>query len=348
MKSILRITIVVLIVLGIGCGLVWGFLAGRSDKTADADSDASIGTPSRVVQEAGKTVLTFDAQAQHENGIALTTLIAERRNAEAQATGVVLQLQPLLDLKTSYNTALTDIAKAGAASQASQAEYKRLVELNRGGQNISEKAVEAAQAAAESDGATLRNAQQSLAVLKDSMQLRWGAAIANWLQQGSPQLGALVAQRLYLLQVTAMGGGTWTPPAYAMVQFPDGAHASAHLVSAIPQLDPRLQAPSFLYTAAAHPGLIPGMNLSVTLPSGPARDSVVVPYSAIVWWQGNAWCYVEEAAGKFTRERVFTGNPAPTGWFVSEGISAGAQVVTKGAQTLLSEEFHSQIQADQD
>ena len=348
MKQSLRILLVLVIVLGIGGALVAGFVAAKSEQTADTDSEAKIQGPGRVLQQGGKTVLSFDAQAQRENGIAATTLEAEHWREEAQATGIVLQLQPLLDLKMSYNTARMEITKAWAAAQASEAELKRLQELNRGSENVSEKAVEAAQAAAESDQATLTNAQQSLAVLKNSIELKWGAAVATWLEDGSPQLSALVAQREFLVQVTAIGGASLTPPPLATMQLANKMHAEAHLLSSLPQLDPRLQAPSFLYSVGAHPGLVPGMNLAVALPAGPLRSGVIVPESAVVWWQGEAWCYVEAPAGKFTRVEVPTGNPAPGGWFVSEGIPPGTQVVSKGAQTLLSEEFHSVIQMDED
>lgn len=348
MKPFLRILIVCLIVAGIAGALVWEFLAGRSEQSAEAKNEASVEAPSRVASEDGKTVLAFDQQSQHANGIAVSTVAADRRSAEVQANGVVLQLQPLLDLKTSYNSAQMDVAKARAAAQASQAEYQRLRQLNQGGQNVSDKAVEAARATSESDAAVLQNAEQSLAMLKSSLPLHWGMIIARWLEQGSPQLDALLTQRMVLLQVTSVDAGAWTAPVQATIQLPDGAHASAHLISPVPQVDPRLQAPSFLYIVSAHPGLIPGINLPLFLPSGPARDGVIVPYGAVVWWQGHAWCYVEESPGKFTRQEVSTANPSPTGWFVNEGIAAGARVVTAGAQTLLSEEFRSQIQADQD
>jgi hypothetical protein len=348
MKPVLRTIALCAIAFGIAGGLIWGFLAGRKEQTAEAQREAPVQAPSRVATEGGKTVLTFDEQSQHANRIAVTALASERRSAETQATGVVLQLQPLLDLKTSYNAAVMDIAKARAAAEASQAEYQRLLQLNQGGQNVSEKAVETARAASESDTAVLRNSQQSLAVLKSSLQLHWGATVANSLEQGSPQLDALFAQRTYLLQVTATSDAAGTASSNAMVQFRDGAHADAHLISALPQLDPRLQAPSFLYTVSAHPSLVPGINLPVFLPSGSLHSGVIVPYSAVVWWQGHAWCYVEEQPGKFTREEVFMANPTPAGWFQSEGIAMGARVVTAGAQTLLSEEFRSQIQADQD
>lgn len=348
MKPILRLVIVCIFTLGIAGGLIWGFLSGRSEQAAEAERDAPVEAPSRISSDGGKTILTFDEQAQRANAIAITTLAAGRRTAETQATGVVLQLQPLLDLKTSYNAALMDIAKARAAATASQAEYKRLVELNQGGQNVSAKAVEGARAASESDAAVFENAEQSLAVLKISMRLHWGATVAAWLEQGAPQLDALLAQRTYLLQVTATVAGGVTAPADATVQFPDNTHSIAHLISALPQLDPRLQAPSFLYVVYARAGLVPGITLPVFLPAGPLRNGVVVPYAAVVWRQGRAWCYVEESPHKFTRYEVSTANPTPAGWFVSEGIAAGARVVTAGAQTLLSEEFRTQIQADQD
>ena len=348
MKSIFRITIALLVLLVLAGGLVWGFLTGRSEQAAESESDAPIEAASRITHENGKTILAFDAGAQRTNGIVVTALVADRRSAASAANGVVLQLQPLLDLKTSFNVAQMDIAKARAASQASQAEYKRLLALNQTGENVSAKAVETAQATAESDAAILQNAEQSLTVLTDSMSLHWGATVASWLEQGSPQLDALFAQHAFLLQVTPSNYTERSAPAEVVVQLPDGAHVSAHLLSALPQLDPRLQAPSYLYIVSAHTGLVPGINLPFFLASGPVQSGGVVPSSAVVWWQGKAWCYVEESPGKFSREEVPTTNATPAGWFVSEGVRAGMRVVTAGAQTLLSEEFRAQIQTDED
>jgi hypothetical protein len=348
MKSILRIVILCLVALGITGGLIWGFRSGRTEQAAEAESDAPIEAPSRAMQEADKTVLVFDEQAQRANGIGVAMLSAERRSVETQANGVVLQLQPLLDLKSSYDTGQMNLAKAHAAAQASQIEYARLRQLNSGGVNVAVKTVEMASATAESDAATLKNAEQSLAVLKDSMELRWGTTVAHWLEQDSPQLDAMLRQREYLIQITTFGAYNHVAPLRAIAELPDGTHASARLISALPQIDPRLQAPAFLYALPAHPSLVPGINLSVFLSAGPPHSGTIVPYSAVVWWQGKAWCYVEEQPNKFTREAVSTANPTPAGWFVSEGVAAGARVVTKGAQTLLSEEFRSQIQTDED
>jgi hypothetical protein len=323
-------------------------MVGRKEQSAEAQSEAPVQAPSRVASQNGETVLTFDAAAQKVNGIVTTALIEARQSAEVQATGVVLQLQPILDLKTSYNTAAIDLMKARTTARASLTEYERLRQLNQEGKNASDKAVEGARATSENDAAAVKNAEQSLAILRNSSRLHWGPVVANWLEQGSPQLDALLAQRAFLLQVTGTASDAFVTPQRATVQYADGTHSSARLVSVLPQLDPRLQAPSLLYIVATHPGLTPGINLTVYLPSGPARIGAVIPSSAVVWWQGKAWCYFEESPGKFTRTTVATSNPVANGWFVTEEIDHGARVVTLGAQTLLSEEFRSQIQADQD
>lgn len=343
MKSMMRVLISVLLLAGVASVLVWGFLSHRSEQN-DGD-DAPIEAASRITQQNGQVVLAFDAQAQHANGIVVTALAPGRRSASEQANGIVLELQPLLDIKTNLDAAQMNLAKARASAQASQAEYQRLSGLNQSSENVSQKAVEAARSIAESDAATVTNAQQSLAVLQNSIQLRWGKVLAGWVENGSPQLDALLAQRAYLLQVTSAENAA---PRQAVVTLPSGSHLTARLVGTLPQLDPRLQSPSVLYLVPEHAGIVPGLNIAASLPAGPEQNGVIVPYSAIVWMQGNAWCYTEPSPGRFTRMLVPTANPAPSGWFVSQGIAPGTHVVTAGAQTLYSEEFRSQIQANED
>jgi hypothetical protein len=248
----------------------------------------------------------------------------------------------------AQNAASIDLVKTRASARASLTEYERLRQLNQDGKNASDKAVEATRAASENDAALLKNAEQSQVILKNSSRLRWGPVVARWLEQGSPQLDALFAQRMFLLQVTSASSEGLIAPQQATVKYADGTRSLAHLVSVFPLLDPRLQSPSLLYIVAAHPGLIPGINLPVFLPSGSAQNGVIVPLRAVVWWQGRAWCYVEELPGKFARKAVSTSNPVTDGWFVTEGMDAKTRIVTTAAQTLLSEEFRSQIQADED
>jgi len=99
----------------------------------------------------------------------------------------------------------------------------------------------------------------------------------------------------------------------------------------------------------------------VIAPLEPASTSpgVVVPESAIVWLDGQAWLYLQrppsalpaepeggdtsESADRFVRRRVPMDEPVAGGWRGTEGFSPGDAVVVTGAQVLLSEEFRSEI-----
>jgi len=156
MKTILRIVILSVVIFGVAGGLVWGFVSGRGEQAAEAEREAPVKAASRVAAENGRTVLSFDDAAQKANAIGTTVLNATRQQLQGQATGVVVQLQPLLDLKASYNTPRTDLLRTRAAARASAAEYARLLQLNQDGKNASDKSVEAARATAKAMPRLLR------------------------------------------------------------------------------------------------------------------------------------------------------------------------------------------------
>ena len=74
----------------------------------------------------------------------------------------------------------------------------------------------------------------------------------------------------------------------------------------------------------------------------------MIPTSAVVWWEGKAWCFVEEKPNAFARREIPTNDPVNDGWFVSQGFTSGTRVVTEGTQALLSTETRPQMQMDED
>jgi hypothetical protein len=165
------------------------------------------------------------------NGILTTVLAPTKQRVTGQATGVVVQIQPPLDLKASYNTPETDLLRARANARSSSAEYERLRVLKQDGKDASDKALESARAA-EGDAALVQNAQQAITVLKGSTLLHWGPVVASRLENNSPELEHLLMQRVFLLQVTSTTAGPFAAPKEAAVQYPDGTHATAQFVSA--------------------------------------------------------------------------------------------------------------------
>ena len=100
---------------------------------------------------------------------------------------------------------------------------------------------------------------------------------------------------------------------------------------------------TYFYSAPAD-YLRVGMRVNVvpTEASSAALKGVVVPNQAIAWHGGMAWIYVKTSQDTFLRKPVASDIELDDGWF-DTSIAAGTEVVTRGAQLLLSEEFKFQI-----
>ncbi len=321
--------------------------AARSEADDD-DNVLPVSAPPRVAVVHGETVVTFDAATLARSGLEVKALPAQPHRAEAIAYGAVLDLTELADARGAVTTAAARVEKTRAALAASRAEFERVRALHADERNASDKALEDATARWRGDEADARAADAALAAQVAAALQRWGAVVSGWLERGSPELEALLAQRQRLVQVTLPPGTLLrSAPATATVRAGGGTAVAARLVSPAPRTDPRIQGASFYYAAPAALGLLPGAGVEAFLPAGPAVPGVTVPAAAVVWWQGRAWVYLEEAPGRFVRREVATDAPVPGGWFVTAGVTAGGRVVVRGAQMLLSEEGRAAIQGSE-
>jgi len=136
------------------------------------------------------------------------------------------------------------------------------------------------------------------------------------------------------------------PPPAGTLQLLSGARVPIRFVSPAPRIDPKNQGVGFLYIASAESGVLPGMQALAFLPDGTTAPMATVPAAAVVWWQGRAWVYVRTSPETFTRREIPTTRPAPDGGggYLVSNLPAAAQLVTRGAQALLSEEFRAQIE----
>jgi len=322
----------------------------RAEKAEGKEDEAAIPAAAHVVNKGGENLVMLDAAAQQHSGIAVAALAALRRQEEIRALGTVVDLQELLDLAGRAAAAQADQAKARANLAASSAEYQRLKRLHQDQHNISDKVFQGAEAAWRSDQAQALAAERNWQSLESAARQQWGQVLAQAMFDSSPAFERLVRQKEFLILVTLPGDAILSSaPATARVQSASGSLAPAALLSPSPRTDPRIQGISFFYTApAASSGLLPGMEVSVLLPKGAEVAGVVVPVSAVVWWEGKAWTYVEKSPGQFARREVATGQPVEDGWFVAHGFAAGDKVTVQGAELLLSEEFRGRLLSGED
>jgi hypothetical protein len=249
-----------------------------------------------------------------------------------------LSVQDLAAFRNGYVAALSQIEKNRVDIEVARKQYARVKTLFESDQNISAKALESAEGNLRALETEQHAAEQQLQLQGSVAEQQWGGVVAKWAVDGSPELDRILGMREVLIQVTLPFDRNYAAPKTILVEVPGRNRAEAGLISAFPRVDPRIQGRSYLYSAAVQPDFTPGVNLVSHLAVGDSTRGVVVPSSAVVWSEGKAWAYLQTSARQFSRREVPTELPVDAGYFVRTGFSAANKVVTRGAQSLLSEE----------
>lgn len=331
------------------CGalLGWGLVAGR-EKAAVEEQEGAIKVPLRVSDKNGDPVIRLDTETQQRSGIETGVLSSTPHPEQLRAYGMVLDVARLTELSNSYANARAQVQTAQAKLAMSQPAYDRAQKLFNDTHVVSQAQVQAAEAAFGTDQASLVAAEAQVRTFTATAYQEWGAVLGKSLIDESPMIKSLIERQTFLLQITLPPGVVLSaPPATASIKVGD-AQQQMTFVSPATRIDPRIQGVSFFYTVAATSGVLPGMNVLAFLPSGKSIEGVAVPASAVVWWQGRAWVYQRTGASSFTRLAIATDLPAPDGGYIANNVAKDAEIVTQGAQLLLSEEFRAQIQVDED
>jgi hypothetical protein len=320
----------------------------RSDPPQDQDEDEeeAVKMPSRVSVRSGQTAISLDVAAQRRMGIVVARLQPVSSERQESAAAVVLATAPLVMLRSSYVAAEAELQKAQAQLAVSNGEYDRLQALYNENQNVSQKALQAARGVMQTDRTSVDAARKALGIAAAAAQQSWGGVVAGWVANDSPPLASVLNQQAVLVQLTLPIGTSMEAPPRIALSTPNGNTAQADYVSPFPQVDPRIQGVSELYLARAYPVLEPGMNLVAHLPVGKRLRGVLIPQSAMVWWQGEAWVYEQASPGRFVREAAPADMPVPGGYLAGRNFTPETALVVRGAQFLLSEEFRSQIQPE--
>ncbi len=376
MKYRRRLKQVLAIAIAICCAglLAWYFWGGGGSKT---ETDEGAEAPSRVSVQQGERLITLDEATQTRSGIATSPTKPMTYLKELQAYGTVLDFQPLADfrkvlldsrknladLRNNLGVAAAQTEKSKVSLDASQREYERMKVLHEDNRNVSDKALQAGEVTWRSDEAGFRAAgqglhsaqeafhtgEQTLEVLRDTARHQWGNVLEGWLFEGGPDFERLRQRLDVLVQITLPSDvRISSPPDSVRVQAGFGAIVTARLISPSPKTDPKIQGMSFFYSAPSQQGILQGMAIRAYLPVGQTLHGFFIPVSAAVLWQGKTWAYVQKDSNRFVRREIRTDMPAQGGWFVSKGFSAEDRIVTQGAELILSEEFRSQIEKEEE
>lgn len=311
-------------------------------------AEEEIETPSHVSNKEGIAVISVNAETQKQSEIKTSALKASSHQANISTYGSVIGIDSLIDLRTRYLAAKSDIEVLRTSLAQNKSEYSRLQSLNQDDKNVSDRVVASAAANIKTDEAKIAAAESSSKNIADSMRQIWGETITKHAinQNASNLLQNLISNKEVLIQTTLPFDAAEPHENSSIMIAPTAApsHAiRAYYISRAPISNATIQGKTYFYLAKTTE-LRAGMQVNaLSATSNKVSSGVIIPNTAIIWYAGKPWIYHKTGIEKFSRIPINTDIEVENGWFYQGALKANDQVVTSGAQLLLSEEFKSQI-----
>ena len=294
-------------------------------------------------QSGASLMVTVSKQTQRLEGIRVARLDTVLYHKSINAYGVVLSPDRLIRLQNRRAGLQQQIRKEKAQLKVSRQEYRRQDTLYKN-HGTSRKTLQQARSRWISDQTDLKTSRQALRALMDSNQTYWGSKITGWVQKGSQALQQIINQHARIVRVTPVNtpAGSFQPPETVSMNLNQHKKFAGRFISTSPTINPRIQQQSYYYLVDQPPvPLAPGRNLNAELPTGKARQGVIIPDSAVIWTQGEPWFYVQKKPGTFRRRLLKTACFQNGRWYLSRSAFASGRlpkVVVSGADLLFAKE----------
>jgi len=324
--------------------LIWRGAGHKPGHASEEASDEGEKRAKRVSVENGTTIITIDRDARTNSGIIAGTAAPVVYQNDRSLYGIVRDPQPLRELRDHYAKSSVTLEEARLALAASRQTLERMKSPHAGEEGAARKDLSRSENRVRGDEENLRAARARFHALDLEARTQWGNGVVSWLRDHHEELDRVAEGKDLIIQIAApadqLSSAPLTP---ARINAASDISVPIELISSVPLIDPISGTRNFFYFSPAAPGcLIPGMTITVHLPAGPEDQGVLIPESAVVWWEGKAWIYVQKDQNHFIRREISTGMPSPGGWFLARESAPGDSIVVQGAQLLLSEEFLSQ------
>jgi len=306
---------------------------------------------SEVQNNTGQLLITLDTETQKLSGIETLTLKPASHHAEFTAYGKAINIQPLLNLRNRYLLALTERSSAKARFKQAEQNINRQQDLYREGVS-SKRNLQEQQAQWQSYKAQANATDFQGKAIIDEALLLWGKELTDWAMSSEPdKLAAFLSGRQRLLQITLPTNKHLTDNIQTIYIETSGNRSKAHkaeLISVAAQTEPVAQGESY-YFQTSDKNIITGMNVTAWIPEQNAKlTGVIIPKSALIWYMDQAFVYLKTAEETFSRRTINHYSATADGYFIPDAIKPGEQIVTKGAQMLLSEELRGQFPSIED
>lgn len=316
------------------------------------EQEEEIESADRVTEADGISIVSLSPAVQKNSGISTASVEVMSHQAEIKSFGKVMPVDALVSAKTEISSLKAQLASIRTSNKQYKAQYERLKTLNADDKNVSDLAVQQARAQVDNANASHRSLAVQIQNLETSTKLQWGTLLANAAlgKQSSSIFNNLLARKSALIQVS-LPFNTADPKTGDVIEITplNGTKPiKATYVSAASTSDSNGAGKTFYFSAPTN-NLRTGMRVSVqaSASADTASEGIVIPSNAVVWYAGTPWAYFKQANNQFVRKPISADTEVDTGWF-NTGFDANSEVVVKGAQLLLSEEFKYLIKNEND
>lgn len=298
-----------------------------------------------------RTAVVLNEKTQAITGLQTTVLEASQFGAEYAVTGKALTLQPLLVLRNRYLELLAQHQQAVAKLKQAEQNKQRQQDLFRHGVTSKHNLQEQQLQWHTEKSVVEANSLQTKAIV-DEARLMWGNTLTAWVvTSDSVQLADFLSGHSVLLQITLPADKTLVtgnPVIYVEALGYRHKASKAVFISDAPQMDSAFPGQRYFFQAQGK-SIKPGMRVVAWIAEKKqAASGVMLPKSAVIWMLDQVFVYVKSGKYTFSRRLVNNYKITPEGYFAVSGFDTGEEIVTSGAQMLLSEEQRRQIPDEDD
>ena len=287
------------------------------------------------------STVTLDAKAVSAGGIRTIALQQVQRAQRMSAFGIVLDTGPLINLAARITAARGTLAAAHAAAALARSEAARATMLYGNQHNISQAAFQAAQAHLQVAQAEQASAQAQLGELMARARTDWGARLGAAAASGTAPLPQLESGTQQLVEASVPLGQS-VPPAstHAQASAPDGQPVALRWIGRAPRAAAGVGGPGLYYLMKPQDSAPIGTPITVTLRGAGTVTGVLIPASAVVWHDGQAFVYRQSSANIFAPIVLHEPVRVGQGYFVpgraGAALQPGQRIVVAGAALVFS------------
>jgi len=296
----------------------------------------------------GITQIKLPSSVEANSNIQYKPLESTQINQKKLNYGLVQNISQLTKAKTNLANINHQIEKLNHQLKHEKNHLEALKVLNADDKNISDLAINTKQIEiSDLDNEINIHVSEKINIL-NMVKQQWGEVFVDALKNKNHPLNKILKNKNQLISLSITQGDREQTPPKNIVIIPSVSSTSeikAKLLARSPIVDKSIIGKNFFYVTNNNKLTIGERISAYALESNSNQTFLLVPNSSVIWSNGQPWAYVRiKDNGNFVRRSLQGMHEAENGWIIPAGkIKMDDEIVTNGAQLLLSEEFKYQI-----